>query len=209
MPKCQNDQMQHTAWGMLRDFREMLQRLGEVLDDFIRVPLLDAIAHAMPQMPFENHQPYAMQRAIRRVYLRQDVLARHILVYHLLDAVQLSDDPVQPHMQLFRPIYASPHFAYSFLTAAYYTPWGYAPSRGQSKKVRATAVEAIAKPIFSFNHCFIELDILHFTLDLAIRPFERGVINGKMKQCNVQCKMSNAMGKWTNSKIGFAIASVV
>ena len=78
----------------------------------------------MSQVLFQYHQPYALQCAVRCVYLRQYVFARRGVVNHLLYAVELPHDAVEPHPNLLRVFKTMSHFPLSLLSDAYYTPGG-------------------------------------------------------------------------------------
>ena len=78
------------VWG------EVLQSLRKRLYRLVGVAFFDAVAHAMSQMPVKNHERNPVQSPVHRVELSEDILAWHVLGKHLLYAVQLSNDLLQP-----------------------------------------------------------------------------------------------------------------
>ena len=89
-------------------FRQNSTHIGEafyglckILNGFISVAALDAVAHAMADMPLEHHLAAFMQRGFRRVQLHENVLARHVLIHHTVDRLHLPDDFPQPAVQVF------------------------------------------------------------------------------------------------------------
>lgn len=79
---------------------EALDGFGEVGDGFIRVAVLDAVAHAVLDMPLKHHLTAAVQSAFRRVDLREYILAGHVLLDHAVQRLHLTDDFPEAAMQV-------------------------------------------------------------------------------------------------------------
>jgi len=60
---------------------EAFHSFCEVFDDFICIAVLDAVAHAVLDMALEDNLSYFMKCRFYRIDLRQDILARHILIH--------------------------------------------------------------------------------------------------------------------------------
>ena len=90
--------------------RKALDRLRKVLDRFVRVAVLDAVAHAVLDVPLEYHLAAAVKCGFCGVDLRKNILTRHILVDHTVDGLDLTDDLFEPAMQIVR-IHALLHCA--------------------------------------------------------------------------------------------------
>lgn len=60
---------------------EAFHSFCEVFDDFICIAVLDAVAHAVLDMALEDNLSYFMKCRFCRIDLRQDILARHILIH--------------------------------------------------------------------------------------------------------------------------------
>ena len=58
-----------------------LHGLGEFLNGLVGVAVLDAVAHAVLDMALEDNLSYFMKCRFYRIDLRQDILARHILIH--------------------------------------------------------------------------------------------------------------------------------
>ena len=71
---------------------KMLDGFGKFRDSFIRVAVLDAIAHTVVQMALQHNLADLMQGAFGGVDLHKDVLTGDILIHHFIDSVHLSDD---------------------------------------------------------------------------------------------------------------------
>lgn len=67
----------------------MFECLGEFSDSLIRISMLNAIAHTVVQMSFQNDLPYLVQGVFGRVYLNQYIFAGYVLVDHFIDRLDL------------------------------------------------------------------------------------------------------------------------
>ena len=76
--------------------RKALDRLRKVLDRFVRVAVLDAVTHAVLDVPLENDLAAAVQRGFGRIDLRKNILARDVLVHHAVNGLHLTDDLFEP-----------------------------------------------------------------------------------------------------------------
>ena len=86
----------------------MLDRLGELRDRFIGIPMLNAFPDTVVQMALQNHLANLVQGAFYRVYLYQDILAGNILVDHFVNGLYLSRDFIEPSVKVVR-IHALTH----------------------------------------------------------------------------------------------------
>ena len=102
----------------------MLQRIRKILDRRIGIAVLYALADAMPKVTFQYHEANLVESSICGTDLGEDVLARNVLTEHLLYAIQLPNDPVDPNLERVGISHAVSHFLISLKFAAYYTPWG-------------------------------------------------------------------------------------
>ena len=80
--------------------RKALDRLRKVLDRFVRVAVLDAVTHAVLDVPLENDLAAAVQRGLGRIDLRKNILAGNVLVHHAVDGLHLTDDLFEPTVQI-------------------------------------------------------------------------------------------------------------
>ena len=67
--------------GRLAHVGESLDGFGEAFDGLVGVAVLDAVAHAVLDMALEDNLSYFMKCRFCRIDLRQDILARHILIH--------------------------------------------------------------------------------------------------------------------------------
>ena len=81
---------------------EALHRLGKALNGLVRVPVLDAVPHAVLDMPLQHHLAAPVEGGLGRVDLGQDVLTGDVLVDHPVDGLHLSDNLLQPAVQVVR-----------------------------------------------------------------------------------------------------------
>ena len=90
------------AFFVLSHVREAFDRLREAFYRLVRVAVLDAVAHAVVDVPLEDYLPDAVERGLRRVYLREHVLARDVLVHHPVDGFDLAYDFIEPSVKVLR-----------------------------------------------------------------------------------------------------------
>ena len=62
--------------------------------------MLDAVAHAVLDVPLENDLAAAVQRGFGRIDLRKNILAGDVLVHHAVDGLHLTDDLFEPTVQI-------------------------------------------------------------------------------------------------------------
>ena len=74
---------------------------GELFNGLVRVAVFDAVPDAMLDMSLQHHFAAAVQGRTRSVDLRENVLARNILVDHPVNGLNLTDDLFQAAMQVF------------------------------------------------------------------------------------------------------------
>ena len=60
---------------------KMFHGLGKGRDGGVGIPVFDAVAHAVLDMALEDNLSYFMKCRFYRIDLRQDILARHILIH--------------------------------------------------------------------------------------------------------------------------------
>ena len=80
--------------------RKALDRLRKVLDRFVRVAVLDAVAHAVLDVSLKHDLAAAVQRGFGRIDLRKNILAGDVLVHHAVNGLHLTDDLFEPAVQI-------------------------------------------------------------------------------------------------------------
>lgn len=88
----------------------MLDGFREIGDGLIGVSVFNAFPDAVLEVPFKNDLSRLMHGLFHRVYLDKNILARNILVNHLVDSFNLPRYPVQSFMQILR-VHTLPHNA--------------------------------------------------------------------------------------------------
>ena len=91
---------------------EKLFALVGACNRLIRISVLDAVAHAVLDMALEDNLSYFMKCRFYRIDLRQDILARHVLIHHTFDRLHLTDDLFQVTVKIIC-IHTLFHFASS------------------------------------------------------------------------------------------------
>ena len=74
---------------------------GELFNGLVRVAVFDAVPDAMLDMSLQYHFAAAVQGRACSVDLRENVLARNILVDHPVNGLNLTDDLFQAGMKVF------------------------------------------------------------------------------------------------------------
>ena len=71
----------HLIFLFLFHICKPLHSLRKLCNHLIRISVLDAVAHAVLDMALEDNLSYFMKCRFCRIDLRQDILARHILIH--------------------------------------------------------------------------------------------------------------------------------
>ena len=71
----------HLIFLFLFHICKPLHSLRKLCNRLIRISVLDAVAHAVLDMALEDNLSYFMKCRFCRLDLRQDILARHILIH--------------------------------------------------------------------------------------------------------------------------------
>lgn len=100
-------------FSRLRKAREPIDGFCKIPDGSFDITVLDAFAHTMIQMSLKDDLADFVQGAFGRIDLNKDVLARYILVDHLVDGIALTDDLFETTMEIVG-IHALAHMRYLF-----------------------------------------------------------------------------------------------
>ena len=101
---------------------KVLDGLGKVGNGFVCVAVLNAVPHAVVQMPFQHDLAHFVQSAFHCVDLDEHVFAGHVLIHHFIDGVDLTGNFFQPAVKVFC-IHTLFHRPPAMFWIRWYTVW--------------------------------------------------------------------------------------